>query len=200
MAYVYQHIRLDTNEVFYIGIGKTKYRVFDKRSRNKYWHHIVNKAGYSVEIIFGGITWEEACQKEKELIEYYGRKDLGLGQLVNMTEGGDGSVGRMVSEELRKRMSNIIKGKKLAPLSKEHKQKISDTIKGKKRKPLSKEHKQKISESEKGKKISDESRQKMSIARRGIPKSKLICPHCSKEGGINNMKRWHFENCKVLHN
>lgn len=200
MAYVYQHIRLDTNEVFYIGIGKTKYRVFDKRSRNKYWHHIVNKAGYSVEILFDGITWEEACQKEKELIEYYGRKDLGLGPLVNMTEGGNGSVGRMVSEESRKRMSNIIKGKKLGPLSKEHKQKMSDTLKGKKRKPLSKEHKQKISISEKGKKISNESRQKMSMARRGIPKSKLICPHCSKEGGINNMKRWHFENCKVLHN
>ena len=200
MAYVYQHIRLDTNEVFYIGIGKTKRRAYSKSGRNKHWHNIVNKGGYSIQIILDRITWEKACEKEKEFIAFYGRRDMGLGTLVNMTEGGDGSVGRMVSEELRKRMSNIIKGKKLAPLSKEHKQKISNTIKGKKRKPLSKEHKQKISESEKGKKISDESRQKMSISRRGIPKSKLICPYCSKEGGINNMKRWHFENCKVLHN
>lgn len=24
----------------------------------------------------------------------------------------------------------------------------------------------------------------------------VTCPHCSKQGGINIMKRWHFENCK----
>jgi hypothetical protein len=25
---------------------------------------------------------------------------------------------------------------------------------------------------------------------------KVICPHCSKEGGRNQMKRYHFDNCK----
>jgi hypothetical protein len=25
-----------------------------------------------------------------------------------------------------------------------------------------------------------------------------ICPHCGLEGGIYNMKRWHFDNCKFL--
>lgn len=29
------------------------------------------------------------------------------------------------------------------------------------------------------------------------PKSKIECPHCGKIGGSNNMKRWHFDNCKV---
>jgi uncharacterized protein involved in tellurium resistance len=32
--------------------------------------------------------WEEACKKETFFISYYGRKDLGLGSLVNMTDGG----------------------------------------------------------------------------------------------------------------
>ena len=29
-------------------------------------------------------------------------------------------------------------------------------------------------------------------------KQKVVCPHCSKTGGIAIMKRWHFNNCKVL--
>jgi hypothetical protein len=41
-----------------------------------------------------------ANHKEKEFIQLYGRKDLGLGELVNMTDGGDGTIGRILSEEL----------------------------------------------------------------------------------------------------
>ena len=105
MAYVYQHIRLDTNEVFYIGIGKNKCRAYSKSDRNKHWHHIVNKVGYSAQIIFEEITWEEAIVKEKELIEYYGRRDKGSGTLVNMTDGGEGIPGFKHSKES---MSKII--------------------------------------------------------------------------------------------
>ncbi len=28
------------------------------------------------------------------------------------------------------------------------------------------------------------------------PKAKINCPHCKLEGGISQMKRWHFSNCK----
>lgn len=28
------------------------------------------------------------------------------------------------------------------------------------------------------------------------PKEKAECPHCHKVGGISQMKRWHFDNCK----
>ena len=30
------------------------------------------------------------------------------------------------------------------------------------------------------------------------PKQKVTCPHCNLEGGISQMKRWHFENCKTI--
>lgn len=30
-----------------------------------------------------------------------------------------------------------------------------------------------------------------------IPKKRLVCPHCNKEGGNSQMKRWHFDNCKL---
>ena len=86
---VYQHRRLDTNEVFYVGIGKPS-RPTIKCGKTKLWKNIVNKAGYSVEIILRNQSWEEAVEVERYLIKYYGRRDLGLGNLVNMTDGGDG--------------------------------------------------------------------------------------------------------------
>lgn len=89
---IYRHIRLDTNEVFYIGIGKER-RPYSKHGRNKHWHNIVNKCGYEVQILKTDLTKEDACELESILISYYGRKDLGLGTLVNMTDGGEGVNG-----------------------------------------------------------------------------------------------------------
>ena len=103
MAYVYQHIRLDTDEVFYIGIGSDtdgKYkRAYKKNGRNNpHWNNIVNKAGYRVEILTDNVSWEEACEEEKILIKYYGRKNLNEGKLVNFTDGGEGSLGIKASD------------------------------------------------------------------------------------------------------
>jgi hypothetical protein len=128
MAIVYQHIRKDTNEVFYIGIGKTIARSKTKKSRNDYWHHIVDKVGYNIEIIHDKITWEMACELEKFYIQKYGRKDLGLGPLVNMTNGGEGTIGQIISDEHKMKLSVAHKGKFI---SKEHKEKISTANKGK---------------------------------------------------------------------
>lgn len=52
-----------------------------------------------------------------------------------------------------------------------------------------------------GKKHSEKSKQKMSLSKKGKsinagPQKTVICPHCNKEGGISNMKRYHFDNCK----
>jgi predicted GIY-YIG superfamily endonuclease len=111
MATVYQHIRLDTNQIFYIGIGKQSNRAYSKQRRNKYWKSIVLKHGYKVEIIKEVNTWEEACKLETQLISKYGRKDKGLGPLVNMTDGGEGSIG--MSEESKKSISEKLKVSRL---------------------------------------------------------------------------------------
>jgi len=89
MAIVYQHRRLDTNEVFYIGIGETKKRskVFHGRSID--WVKIAKESDISVEILFENITIEDAQKIEIDLIKKYGRQDLGLGPLVNLTDGGE---------------------------------------------------------------------------------------------------------------
>lgn len=126
MAYVYLHTRLDKNEPFYVGKGsdrkgeKYKYRrAFAKKGRNRYWLNIIKLTKYKVEILFDNMTTEEACQKEIELIKFYGRADLGLGPLCNLTDGGEGVYGCKVSperiEKMRKKIvqkdfnNNIIK-------------------------------------------------------------------------------------------
>lgn len=51
MAIVYRHRRLDTNEIFYIGIGKEEKRAFNKKDRSLWWKRIIDKTIYNVEII-----------------------------------------------------------------------------------------------------------------------------------------------------
>jgi hypothetical protein len=116
-SYVYVHKRLDTNIIFYVGIGtgqKFK-RAFYQKDRTDWWKKIVGKAGYSVEIILNNVTRKEACEKEVELISFYGRRDLGLGSLVNLTNGGEYNIGRKKTIEERKKISNALKGKPLHP-------------------------------------------------------------------------------------
>jgi hypothetical protein len=124
MAYLYRHIRLDKNIPFYIGIGSdSDYgRAFGKESRNRFWRFVVNKTAYDVEIIIDDISWEEACKKEIEFIALYGRTDKKMGSLVNLTDGGDGSLGVAVSDETKAKLSNALKGK---VFSKETREKLS---------------------------------------------------------------------------
>lgn len=87
MAVVYIHKGLDNGEVFYVGIGKP-HRPFDKKGRNRYWYEYVRAHGYIVEITHRDLILEEASSIEKYLISFYGRSDLGKGNLVNLTDGG----------------------------------------------------------------------------------------------------------------
>lgn len=48
----------------------------------------------------------------------------------------------------------------------------------------------------KGVLLSDETKRKMSASKKGAQKIKK-CPHCGKSGGLSNMTRWHFDNCKL---
>lgn len=112
-SYVYIHRRSDNLEIFYIGIGNTKnyYRAYSKNQRNKYWKNIVNKVGYEVEILIDNITWEEAIYEEMLLISELGRKDLNMGFLVNLTNGGEGTDGVINSFETitrKRRLKNIL--------------------------------------------------------------------------------------------
>lgn len=116
MPYIYRHIRPDKNEVFYIGYGSDKNykRAHSNRSRTFYWNNVVNKNNgvFEVEIIFEHEDKEFIKEKEVEFISLYGRKDLGQGTLVNLTNGGDGTHGSIQREEtIQKRRNNYYEGK-----------------------------------------------------------------------------------------
>jgi len=179
---VYQHRRLDTNEVFYIGIGKSINRVYKKVGRNRHWHNIVNKAGFVADILVQGCSLSEACEIEIGMIKDYGRHDLGLGPLTNQTDGGQGNFNPTNKERL-------IRGYK-----------ISKSNKGKRAwnrgLSLSESHKDKMRLAKIGKPRSEEVRLILSTKQKGINKDVVECPHCNKVGGKPAMNRWHFNNCK----
>lgn len=125
---IYRHIRLDKNEVFYIGIGNLK-RPYSTYKRNKFWKNIVTKTNYEVQVLKSDLTWEDAKELEIMLIAFYGRRDLNLGNLVNLTDGGEGTKGRKyVPTELHK--LNLSKSQIGKKLSIETKLKISLSQKG----------------------------------------------------------------------
>lgn len=66
----------------------------------------------------------------------------------------------------------------------------SNNAKGNKgnKQPRSEEHKRKISESMK--KVQQELNPNL-----GKVRNKVECPHCGKQGAMNTMSRWHFDNC-----
>lgn len=118
--YVYLHRRNDTGEVFYVGKGSIRPRrkspeygrATARVGRNPRWIRTADKHGFTAEIFASCESDEEAQRLEREIIAQYGRADSGTGPLVNMTDGGDGHAGILVSDDLRKKRSVNARGKR----------------------------------------------------------------------------------------
>jgi len=108
---------------------------------------------------------------------------------------GDAHRGRKHSDEFKEKISKSKLGTKI---SDETKRKMSKAHKGIPKPPLSEEHKRKLRIAHKGKTLSESAKKKVSDALKGVPKKKIKCPHCGKEGQAPLMKRWHFDNCKLI--
>jgi hypothetical protein len=105
--YIYFHINPLKNQVFYVGKGKDK-RAF-KKDRSNYWINYVKKYGYIIDIVEDNLTEQEAFERETFYIKKIGRKDLGLGSLINRTNGGEGISGLKHKEESKKRTPEFCK-------------------------------------------------------------------------------------------
>jgi hypothetical protein len=163
MAYVYQHIRKDKNQPFYIGIGSDMdfYRANKLSERNEIWNRISEKTEIVVEILHQDIDWEIACQIEKDLIKYYGRINNNTGILSNMTDGGEGTFNKVITDETKFLLGTGNRGKKRSEESR-IKQSLS-TIGVKK----SENHRENIRLARLGKTHSEESKIKMSLNSKG---------------------------------
>ena len=194
---MYRHIRLDKNEPFYIGIGKSRERAFSLKSRNQHWKNVVTVTNFEVEILVEDVTWEEAQKKEQEFIALYGRRDLGLGPLVNMTDGGDGALGRLQTLELKQKLKNSPNSFSLAKWQKKH----GAAVKGK---VLPSPSAEVIEKRKQGllnywKEVSSEIKDKQtSNFKQNNPSyKKFKCINCQKEiQGASAFKRFHGDNCK----
>lgn len=202
MAYVYRHIRLDKNEPFYIGIGSSKYynRAYRHKSRSDFWKRVANKGGHEVEILMDDLTWEQACEKEKEFIKLYGRVDLKTGCLVNMTDGGDGTLNAIISEKTRK---SVAEANRRRVFTDEQKEKMAERMRERNKNP---ELRAKISEgirnSEKAmanaKKLGFESkgRKHSELSKKKISDSKTKKPIIQYDLNGNFIKKWE-SSCQI---
>jgi hypothetical protein len=132
---VYQWLREDGTP-YYIGIGNPRRPYKGRRSCG----HPPSRD--RIIILHENLEWEEACRIERDLIAFYGRKDLGTGILRNMTDGGDGVVNP--SSHTKEKISKANTGKKR---TKEAREKMS---KARLRKGISEETRRKISEATRG--------------------------------------------------
>lgn len=126
--YVYEHWRPDRNCCFYVGKGYGS-RAQCMAGRN--WRHqrvqdTLKELGLKVEVrlVITDLTGEDAITKEIERIAHYGRRNL-----VNMTDGGEGPLGRKATAVQRAAASAANKGK---PKSAEHRAKLAASLLGRK--------------------------------------------------------------------
>lgn len=164
--YIYRHIRLDINEPFYIGIGtKPKKfntyteeyrRAFKSCDRKQIWKNIVSKTEFKVDIIYESNNYEEIQNMEKYFISLYGRKNNGTGILSNLTDGGEGSHGR-IWKPTKEHIEKVIESNKRRKLTPEHLMALNN---GRRNKPTSDESRQRYREASLGRKHSDYSKNK----------------------------------------
>ena len=95
MYYVYAHTK-PNGEIFYIGKGVGR-RAYSKKSRNQHWYNVVAKHGFNSIILADNLTEEQAFKEEILLIAHF----VKFKTLTNKTTGGEGTAGHVVSESTK---------------------------------------------------------------------------------------------------
>ena len=176
----YTYCYLDDNmEPYYVGKGK------NDRINQPHGDYITLPPLEKRVYLKSGLSEKDAFKHEVYLINTIGRKDLGLGPLLNRTNGGDGTSGWVMPEETKEKISSSKRGKKRPdmeglnnPMSRRDVvKKVSDSKVGK---PRDLETKSKISNSLTGKKATAETKQKQSDAAKGVKKSKSHADNIKK--------------------
>ena len=222
-SYVYMLVDPQNNLPFYVGKGVGKrcyFHSFEAKHYIERKSHKLNKIRKLDKLglkpiirkVEENVSDEQAIEFEMFLISEL--RDFGI-KLTNMTDGGDGALGYRHTEEHKKHISEVHKGRVFSdetkqkmskPKSEDGRANIAKAREASTYRP-SEETKRKTSESLKGRASpikgrtqSNDAKAKMSAKRKGIKKERIECPHCGKDVAVNLAKRWHFDNCKNKEN
>lgn len=140
---VYEVWNLLTDEPFYVGKCKDisirkKEHLSDmkKRRYNSFFHNTLRKLieennTYEFREVFFSDNEQDVFAEEIRLIKLYGRKDLGLGPLTNLTAGGEGKAGWKPNKKTKELWSKLRKGMIPSNKGKTYKHKVVSPKKGK---------------------------------------------------------------------
>lgn len=185
---VYFHRKATNGEIFYVGMGSAT-RPYYKR-RTDWWQKIVDKYGYTIDIVHKGLTQQEAFELEIKYIAQFGRYDLKTGSLVNQTSGGPSFNG--ITKEKTKNRGKSLKGR---PKSKAHRANLSKALSNLAKSSI---HKSKISHALLGRKLSEETKAKIKKNNTAYLKSKPIaCYNYYTKEFIANFKS-HREASEII--
>jgi len=204
--YVYAYMRSKDSKggkagtPYYIGKGQG--------NRASALHKRINIPKDSRNIVFLETRMTEigALALERRMISWWGRKDIGTGILINLTDGGEGcSMSTSTKKKLSEFWSNNGHPRTGTKHSKETVSKMRDAKLGKKH---TQEAKDKVSAFNKGRKKSstenykkpksEDHKMKIAQALKNRTNVQLECPHCGTTGAGGNMSRYHFQKCKAL--
>lgn len=101
--YTYAYLREDGTP-YYIGKGK------GNRAYSKNRHRISVPTKERIIFLKKNLTEEEAFGHEIYMISILGRKDIGTGILRNLTDGGEGTSGCVLTEDHKKLLSELNSG------------------------------------------------------------------------------------------
>jgi group I intron endonuclease len=150
---IYRFVNTANGKVY---VGKTSYTLAHRKGQHisearlgcrRPIHSALRKysiSGFRLEVIDKADTEELGNFKEKFHILLNGCK---VPKGYNVTDGGEGAVGRVLSSEHRRKISEALKGKRMSPEACKH---FSEIRRGKKHSPCPIATKEKISRALKG--------------------------------------------------
>lgn len=116
--YIYAYLRKSNLTPYYIGKGK------GNRAWNDHGYHRPPRNKSLIVIMESNLTEVGAFALERRYIEWYGRKDIGTGILINQTNGGEGATGYVPTDEVRKKLSDRSKGSNNGMYGRKHSNKV----------------------------------------------------------------------------
>jgi group I intron endonuclease len=202
----------------------TKHKAESKTNTSRRLYQAMAKHGldvFSCTLIEECVS-EKIFEREMHWISHYRSNDYRFG--YNMTAGGEGCVDReysletieklrtsitnhrmSLSLEERKQLTKKANAAKLGYTESEHSRALKREAQKARFANMSEEQrKEHGAKSKNG--ISEDGKKKQTVGmnnafspvrQKGYKHPLTSCPHCGKIGGVNNIKRWHMDNCKM---